>query len=101
MAKWLDKGRNKGIHPLVVEISSEAQAVLKAGKKIYQFYFANLNQLRTPKFKIETWDAGWWQIRQALNDVDLCGSELKELKAVHDALKEKILIKLKEYGIVG
>ncbi|MDR3273045.1 MAG: hypothetical protein LBT29_06155, partial [Flavobacteriaceae bacterium] len=101
MAKWLDKGGDKGIHPLAVEISPEAQAVLEAGKKIYQFYFANLNQLRTPKFKIETWDAGWWQIRQALSDVDLCGSELKELKAVHDTLKEKILVKLKEYGIVG
>jgi len=26
------------------------------------------NKLRTTKFKIETWDAGWWQIRMALNE---------------------------------
>ncbi len=83
-----------------IELSDEAKTVLEKGKEIYQLYFANLGQMRTNKFKIETWDAGWWQIKQALNDVDFCKSELKELKALHDSLKEKILPKLKEYQII-
>jgi len=90
VAQWLTKQ----------ELSIEAQAVLDKGKEIYQFYFANLNQMRTNKFKIETWDAGWWQIKQALGDVDLCKSDLKDLKVLHDKLKEKILPKLKEYQII-
>ncbi len=81
-------------------MSLEAQAVFNQAKQIYQFYFANLNQLRTTKFKIETWDAGWWQIKQALQNVDLCKPALKELKTLHDSLKEKILPKLKEYQII-
>lgn len=82
------------------ELSVEAKAVLEKAKEIYQFYFANLGQMRSNKFKIETWDAGWWQIKQALSDVDFCKSELKELKILHDILKEKILPKLKEYQII-
>ncbi len=81
-------------------LSTEAQALLLKGKEIYMYYFANLNQMRTNKFKIETWDAGWWQIKQALGDVDLGKPELKDLKALHDTLKEKILPKLKEYKII-
>jgi hypothetical protein len=82
------------------ELSDEAKAVLEKAKEIYQFYFANLGQMRSNKFKIETWDAGWWQIKQALSDVDFCKSELKEIKTLHDTLKEKILPKLKEYQII-
>ncbi|MDQ6786900.1 MAG: hypothetical protein M3033_08845, partial [Acidobacteriota bacterium] len=59
VALWL-KDRN---------LSKEAEAVLKKGKEIYKFYFANLAQVRTTKFKIESWDAGWWQIRNVLADV--------------------------------
>ena len=61
---------------------------------------ASLNQLRTPQFKIETWDAGWWQIKQALEDVSLGSKELKELKAVQEKLKAKLLPQIKEFGII-
>jgi hypothetical protein len=94
VAKWLETRLN----PLS---NLEAKAVMDKAKKIYQYYFAHLNQARTAKFKIETYDAGWWQIRQALTDVNLCAVELKELKTAHDKLKEKLLVKLKKYGIVG
>ena len=90
VAEWISKH----------QFSIEAQAVLDNAKEIYKYYFANLNQMRTNKFKIETYDAGWWQIKQALADVDLGKSELKELKVLHDKLKEKILPKLKEYQIL-
>jgi len=81
-------------------LSDESQAVLSKGKVIYQFYFANLGQMRSNKFKIETWDAGWWQIKQALSDVELGSTEFKDFKILHDKLKDKILPKLKEYQII-
>jgi hypothetical protein len=71
--------------------------VLQTGRQIYQFYFENLSQLPTTKFKIESWDAGWWQIRNALGEVNL-GSELfKRLKTQHGELREKILPQIFDY----
>lgn len=82
-------------------LSPEAQAILKKGKEIYRFYFENLNQLRTNKFKIETWDAGWYQIRMALKNADLAAEKIIELKELHRALRAKLLPLLYEYGILS
>ncbi|MDR3232334.1 MAG: hypothetical protein LBT46_01470 [Planctomycetaceae bacterium] len=93
VADWLSKQK----------LSPEARAVLNQAKKIYLFYFGHLNELRTKKFKIETYDAGWRQIIMALNDsgVFLCEKEFENLKRLHSVLKEKLLPQLKDYGIIG
>jgi hypothetical protein len=61
----------------------------------------NLNQPRTNKFKIETWDAGWYQIRMALKNADLAADKMIELKELHRALRAKLLPQLYEYGILS
>jgi len=81
-------------------LSAEAKDLLNAGRKIYRFYFENLNKLRTPKFKIETWDAGWWQIRMVLNEQNLAEELFTTLKDKHNTLKTKILPQISEYGII-
>lgn len=78
-------------------LSAEAQALLDAGEAVYQLYFKHLNQLRTPQFKIQTWDAGWWQIRNALADAHLGDNELRAVKLAHQALKEKLVPQV--YGL--
>ena len=90
VAEWLSKR----------ELSPEALSVLRKGKQIYQFYFENLNQLPTTKFKIENWDAGWWQIRNSLSDVNLGKELMAELKAYHGVLRDKILPEIGRYGIL-
>jgi len=83
------------------KLSKEAKAVLEAGEALYQFYFANLHQLRTPLFEIKTWDAGFWQIRKALQEQNL-GTELFEkLKEKHQILREKLLPQIYEYGFIS
>lgn len=82
-------------------LSQEAQDLLNKGKEIYRFYFEHLNQLRTNKFKIETWDAGWYQIRMALKNADLAAEQLSDLKVLHRALRAKLLPQLTEYGILS
>ncbi len=90
LSKWLtDK-----------KLSAESEQLLNKGKEIYQFYFENLNQLRTTKFKIETWDAGWWQIRNALSDVNMANELFDELKILHNILKEKLLPQIYEFGFI-
>jgi len=90
VANWL-LGRN---------FEQEASDVLKQGKELYKFYFASLGQVRTTKFKIETWDAGWWQIRNVLADTNLGKEIFDEIKILHNKLKVKILTKINEYGIM-
>ena len=90
LANWISKQN----------LSTESKELLEKGKEIYKFYFENLNQLRTPKFKIETWDAGWWQIRNALQDVNLAADLFNELKILHNKLKEKILPEIEKYKFI-
>lgn len=90
MCKWLEKQT----------LSAEAQAVLDKGKEIYQLYFASLGQMQAPKFKIQTYDAGWWQIRNAMADVYLGKEQFEELKNLHNALKNKLLPMINEYGFL-
>lgn len=91
VAKWLSG------HTL----SFEAQELLAKGEAVYRFYFANLHRLRTTKFKIATWDAGWYQIRMALKDVALAADLLADLRECHRALRSKLLPQLTAYGILA
>ena len=47
-------------------LSAQSIDVLDAGRMIYKKFYAELSQLDTEKFKIEDWDAGWYQIRMSL-----------------------------------
>lgn len=81
-------------------LTPEAEAVVQAGRAVWQVYFARLHELRTPKFRIATWDAGWWQARNALADGELGRDELDRLKAAHEALKTKLLPRVSEFGFL-
>ena len=81
-------------------LSAEALTLFQAGEVAYRTYFAELHQLRTGKFKIDTWDAGWWQVRSALKERDLGKTELVAVKDAHDALRDKLRPKLTEFGFL-
>lgn len=91
VAKWLAE------QP---EFSAEAQAVLAAGFAVYRLYFASLSRLRTTKFKIQTWDAGWFQIRSALKDRDMGEAELAAVTAAENVLREKLRGEIVTYGFL-
>ena len=81
-------------------LSAEAQTLLDAAKRVYRLYFASLTGLRTTKFKIDTWDAGWWQIRHALSDRDLGTDDLAAVKQAHSVLKIKLLPQVSILGFL-
>ena len=83
------------------QLSAEALLVIASAKAVYQLYYLQLNQLRTNKYKIQTWDAGWWQIRNVLTDANLAEDLLTELKNAHNNLRDKILPQIYEYGFLG
>ena len=83
------------------ELSAEAYAVLESGEAIFRSYFSALRSLMTTKFKIATWDAGWWQVRSVLADANLCETEFKALSVRMNTLKAKILPSLYHYGFIS
>ncbi len=83
------------------KLSPQSQAVLDAARAVYGCYFQHLADLRTAKFKIETWDAGWWQVRSALADRGLGEAELAAMKPAMDKLKAKLLPQLQSYGFLS
>lgn len=90
VADWLSKN----------DLSNEGKEVLRKGKVVYKFYFAALNQMATNKFKIETWDAGWYQIRRCLIEHNLGIDELKELSEANERLSNKILLQIEKFGFL-
>ncbi len=59
------------------ELSTAAISVLNSARTIYKRFYLELERLDVAKWKIETWDAGWYQIRMSLNaTIDL--SELSK-----------------------
>jgi hypothetical protein len=45
--------------------------------------------MATNKWKIDTWDAGWYQIRRCLTEHNLATDELKELSKANEQLAEQ------------
>jgi len=90
VAVWLSKNK----------LSDEAKAVLKLGEKVYKVFYANLHQMFTHEFKIQTWDAGWYQIRRCMTEHNIGVEEIKTLKEANDKLAEKILPQIEQYGFL-
>ncbi len=90
VATWIAKNK----------ISTEAKIVLKKAITVYKLFYLNLNQMTTKKWKIDTWDAGWLQIRRCLNDHNIAIEELKELNIANENLALKILPQIGEYGFL-
>jgi hypothetical protein len=87
---WLDKH----------DLSQDSKDILHIAKRIYKSYFNNLHKLPTSKYKIEWWDAGWWQIRNSLSSQNIDSFLFEELKTLQNSLKDKLLPQIMEYGFI-
>jgi len=90
VANWI-KGR---------ALSAEAQALLDAGRKVYQVFYKEWKNLNLRKFKIDYYDCGWYQIRNALLDAKVGLEELNAVKEAHTKLALKLRPKVYEYGFL-
>jgi hypothetical protein len=90
VAEWL-KGRT---------LSLEAKALLDAGREVYQVFYKEFRNLNRRKFKIDYWDVGWYQVRNALLDAGVGLAELNAVKEAHIKLTKKLQPKVYEYGFL-
>ena len=82
------------------ELSDEANNVLLKAKDVYKFFYSHLNEMATFKWKIDNWDAGWYQIRRCLTEHNFCTESLYELKLANKELANKILPQIEEFGFL-
>ena len=87
LAKWLDA------HTL----SPEARAVTNAARALYREFYANITNTPWMDWKIETWDVGFYQVRNAMKG--LCASA--PLREKHDALRAKLLPQVYSLGFLN
>lgn len=90
VADWLSKN----------DLSDEAKEVIEKAKTVYKLFYANLNQMATNEWKIDTWDAGWYQIRRCLTGHNLATDELNELSKAKKQLATKILPQIETFGFL-
>ena len=57
-----------------------------------------MNQLDCKKYKIDTYDAGWYQIRNSLKDA---GFSVEEIQQPMKELGEKLLPQIYEFGFLN
>lgn len=81
-------------------LSNEAAAVLDKARSVYRLFYAYLNKMATKNWKIDTWDAGWYQIRNCLKEHKLATDEIRELFEANERLACKILPLIESYGFL-
>lgn len=96
--EWLEENKDS--------ISSEAQSLLDEAKKIYErsFSLRNLYDRITPRYQVNSWDAGWFQINRMVFGDDRYDDYLLDLKddfkKARRTLGDKIADQVIEDGII-
>ena len=88
------------VNPVKNKLSPEANAVLDAARALYRDFYANITRTPWMDWKIETWDVGWYQIRNAMKSLDGHAGRVT-LPAAHDALRAKLLPQIYSLGFLN
>ena len=96
-------------------LSPEARAVLAAARALYREFYANICHSPWMEWKIETWDVGYYQIRNAMKTLGgsrSCATDgaadaqervppAEALRVAHDALRAKLLPQIYSLGFLN
>ena len=85
-------------------LSPEARAVLDAARALYREFYANITHTPWMDWKIETWDVGYYQIRNAMKSIIghyAPTDPLENLCTAHDALRAKLLPQIYSLGFLN
>jgi hypothetical protein len=91
VAKWLAEQN----------LDSNCEELLELGREIYRTFFKKFKDLPTAKYKVEHWDAGWWQIKRCLVEGGLEAGRLKAIEEIKKRLGEKICAEALELGMIS
>lgn len=95
-------------------MSPESHVVLTAARTLFREFYANITHTPWMDWKIETWDVGYYQIRNAMkslggsqftataaSDATSCVPPIEALRSAHDALRVKLLPQIYSLGFLN
>jgi hypothetical protein len=83
------------------KLDASSGELLELGREIYKTFFSNIRDLPTAKYKIEHWDAGWWQIKRCLVETGLEKERLARVEAIKKQLDSEIGEEAVDLGMVS
>ena len=91
IARWLAKQ----------ELDSQCEELLEIGREIYKSFFKNFRNLPTATYKIQHWDAGWWQVKKSLVEAGLEADQLERIEELKKIVGMKICEGAAKLGITS
>jgi hypothetical protein len=68
--------------------------------ELYHTFFKNFKDPPTSQFKVEYWDAGWWQVKKCLVEAGLEGERFKQIEEMKKRIGAKISSEAIDLGII-
>jgi len=90
LAKWINEH----------ELSDASKELLLKAKALYRCVYANLGNIRWLDYKIELWDIGWYQIKEAAKVIPDAVPLLEDVRKCNRELANKILPQISQYGFL-
>ena len=90
VANWLSEQK----------LDSPCGELLEIAREVYRTFFENFKDLQTAKYRIEHWDAGWWQIKKCLVEAGLEENRFSAIEDVKKRLGAEITQGALELGII-
>ena len=91
VANWLAKQK----------LDASSRELLELGREIYKAFFKNFKDLPTAKYKIEHWDAGWWQIKRCLVEAGLEKERFARVEEIKKQLNAEISETALQLGMIA
>ena len=91
VAQWLSEQK----------LDSASEELLEFGREIYKAFFKEFKDLPTTRYKVEHWDAGWWQIKKCLVEAGLEGERLAQIEEIKKQIGPRIGDEALELGIIS
>lgn len=83
------------------KLDAQCEELLEVAREIYKSFFKNFKNLPTATYKIQHWDAGWWQIKKALVEAGFEKDRFAEIEELKKKVGAKINAEAVELGIVS
>lgn len=72
------------------KLDAQCDELLSVAREIYKSFFKHFKDLETSKYKVNHWDAGWWQIKRCLVERGLEAERFAEIDRLKRQIGEKI-----------
>jgi len=83
------------------QLDSAAEELLETAREIYESFFRHFKDLPTAKYKVEHWDAGWWQIKRCLTEAGMEKERFARIEELKRPLGAAIAKEAAALGIIS